>query len=79
MTEKDLTQKAKQTALENGANLVGVVRVDDLPEHHDRIERELPGSKRVLVTIAGHSLAALQEPYPVVEESIKKLCGDKIF
>ncbi len=60
MTEKELTQKAKQTALENGADLVGVVKVADLPEHQERIERALPGAKSVLVTIAGHSLAALK-------------------
>ncbi len=60
MTEKDCTKKAKQVALENGADLVGVVTVRDLPEHSERIERMLPEARSVLVIASGHSLASLR-------------------
>jgi hypothetical protein len=42
MTKKECTKKGKQVALEHGADLVGVVTVQDLPEHSERIERILP-------------------------------------
>jgi hypothetical protein len=60
MTEKDFTSQVKQAALENGADLVGVVKAEDLPEHSDRIERMLPGARSVMVIAAGHSLASLR-------------------
>ncbi len=60
MTEKEYTKQAKKAALENGADLVGVVRVEDLPEHSERIERMLPEAQSVLVIAAGHSLASLR-------------------
>jgi len=60
MTEKDYTQQARQAALEHGADLVGVVKVDDLPEHRERIERMLPNARSVLVIASGHSLASLR-------------------
>ena len=57
MTEKEYT---KQAALEHGADLVGVVRVEDLPEHSERIERMLPEAQSVLVIATNHSLASLR-------------------
>lgn len=60
MTEKDFTEQAKQAALANGADLVGVVKVEDLPEHSERIERMLPGARSVLVIATGHSLGSLR-------------------
>ena len=60
MTEKEYTEQVKQAALGNGADLVGVVRVDELPEHRERIDRMLPGARSVLVVASGHSLAALR-------------------
>ncbi len=60
MTENENTQQAKKAALDHGADLVGVVKVADLPEHSERIERMLPGARSVLVLASGHSLAALR-------------------
>ncbi len=39
MNGKEVTAEARQAALKNGADLVGVVRVEDLPEHSDRIRK----------------------------------------
>lgn len=60
MAGADLTSQIKTTALANGADLVGVVRVDDLPEHRDRIFRILPEARGVVVAAARHSLSALR-------------------
>ena len=51
MTEKDCTQQAKKAALEHGADLVGIVKVEDLPEHSERIERMLPGAFRIPIKL----------------------------
>ena len=45
MTEKKITEKTKLAALENGADMVGVLNVINLPEHSERIERMLPGKR----------------------------------
>ena len=37
MQANESTQQAKRAALEHGADLVGVVSVEDLPEHSERI------------------------------------------
>ena len=37
MTEKKITEKTKLAALENGADMVGVLNVINLPEHSERI------------------------------------------
>ncbi len=60
MTEKRITEKTKLTALENGADMVGVLKVKNLPEHSERIERMLPGARSVMVIAAKHSLASLR-------------------
>ena len=60
MTEKEYTKLAKQTALDHGADLVGVVKVEDLPEHSKRIDRMIPGARSVLVIATAHSLGSLR-------------------
>jgi epoxyqueuosine reductase QueG len=60
MTEKNDTEQAKQAALEHGADLVGVVKVEDLPEHSERIQRMMPEAKSVLVIATAHSISALR-------------------
>ncbi len=60
MTEKKITEKTKIAALENGADMVGVLNVINLPEHSERIERMLPGARSVLVIASRHSLASLR-------------------
>ena len=57
---QQLTEKAKQIALDNGADLVGVVDVENLNEHADDIDRILKDAKCVMVVAAKHSLAAIQ-------------------
>jgi len=60
MSERRLSEEAKTEALKNGADLVGIVKVADLPEHRERIERMMPGARSVLVIAARHSLGALK-------------------
>lgn len=60
MAAKEITEQAKQAALANGADLAGVVTVEDLPEHKERIERMLPGARSVLVITTAHSLGSLR-------------------
>jgi len=60
MTEKKITEKTKIVTLENGADMVGVLNVINLPEHSERIERMLPGARSVLVIASRHSLASLR-------------------
>jgi epoxyqueuosine reductase QueG len=59
MNNEDLDKKAREVALQNGADLIGVVRASDLPEHAESIARILPTSKSVVVVAARHSLAAI--------------------
>lgn len=54
-----LTQQVKQFALEHGADLVGVVRAADLPEHRESIQALLPGAAVVVVMAARHNPVAL--------------------
>jgi epoxyqueuosine reductase QueG len=60
MTKHELSEQAKNNALKNGADLVGIVSVADLPEHTEDIFRILPEAKNVMVVAAKHSLAAIQ-------------------
>ena len=39
---RELTEKTKQIALDSGADLVGVVGVEDLAEHSEDIQKILP-------------------------------------
>jgi epoxyqueuosine reductase QueG len=57
---QELTEKAKQIALNTGADLVGVVNIDSLDEHSADIHKILPGAKSVIVVAAKHSLTAIQ-------------------
>ena len=59
MTQK-LTEKTNQLALDSGADLVGVVGVENLAEHAEDIQKILPGAKSVVVVAAKHSLAAIR-------------------
>jgi len=59
MSAKNLKQEVKDVALEQGADLVGVVSVKDLAEHEEEITRILPSAKSVAVVVAKHSLAAI--------------------
>jgi epoxyqueuosine reductase QueG len=55
-----MTQRAKRVALEHGADLVGVLKAEDLPEHQEGISTILPSSKSVMVVASCHSLAAIR-------------------
>ena len=54
MKEREFTEKAKQVAVEHGADLVGVVRVEDLPEHSEQIEKMIPEARSILVIAYPH-------------------------
>ena len=58
-TKTETTLNAKECAETHGADLVGVVRVTDLPEHASSISGILPSAGSVLVVAATHSLAAI--------------------
>jgi epoxyqueuosine reductase len=60
MTDRERTQHVKTLALESGANVVGVVDVESLPEHAERISRLLPSTQSVMVTVSAHSLASIR-------------------
>ncbi|MFA7281978.1 MAG: hypothetical protein WC100_17990 [Sterolibacterium sp.] len=53
-----LTDKVKQVALDNGAELVGIADAASLPEHS--FDRLLPGATRIVVVVSRHSLSALK-------------------
>lgn len=59
MRQDELTTKAKNAALAHGADLAGVVKVKDLPEHSESIHRILPAAKSILVVVSKHSSAAI--------------------
>ena len=60
METRDLTQEVKDAALKHEADLVGIVKAQDLAEHEDGIMRILPSAKSILVVAARHSLAAIR-------------------
>lgn len=60
MAVKALEEEVKDMALRQGADLVGVVRAGDLPEHEEEIARILPSAKSIVVVVARHSLAAIR-------------------
>ena len=59
MSGKELRQSVKDVALQQGADLVGLVSVKDLAEHEEGIARILPSAKSVVVVVAKHSLASI--------------------
>lgn len=60
MNNHDLTKNTKDLAIAHGADLVGTVRVDDLPEHTESIYKILPAAQSVTVIAAKHSLGAIR-------------------
>jgi epoxyqueuosine reductase len=54
-----LTQECKEVALANGADLAGVVKAANLPEHSESLAKILAGADSVIVLAVGHNLAAL--------------------
>jgi epoxyqueuosine reductase QueG len=59
MVNQQLTEAAKLTALNNGADLVGVINVNSVPEHAEDIFRILPEAESIVVVASKHSLAGL--------------------
>jgi len=59
MGQNQLKAEAKSTALANGADLVGFVRVSDLPEHEEDMISILPSARSLVVVAARHSLGAI--------------------
>ena len=60
MPYKELAGHARREAAANGAHLVGLVRVNERPEHAESIERILPGARSVLIVATRHRLGALR-------------------
>ncbi len=60
MSADEFKQAVKDVALAEGADLVGVVPVEDLPEHEEGITRILPSARSVVVVAARHSLASIR-------------------
>jgi epoxyqueuosine reductase QueG len=60
--DRDLNREVKEAARRQGADLAGIVRVADLPEHREEMDGILPGARSVVVVAARHSLAALRSP-----------------
>jgi epoxyqueuosine reductase QueG len=58
--DPDLSSQVKQTARAHGGDLVGIVKVCDLPEYTENIARILPSARSIVVIITGHNLAALR-------------------
>lgn len=58
--KNELTRSLKSVALKHGADLVGIVRVVDLPEYAENITRILPSARFVIVVASQHNPAALQ-------------------
>ena len=56
----ELSNKVKSLALAHGADLVGIVRVSDRPEHAESIARILPSARCVIVVASQHNAAALR-------------------
>jgi len=59
-TTQTLTQCIKNTALANGADLVGVADIAELSDQSLEVDRLLPDAHRVAVVISRHSPSALE-------------------
>lgn len=57
--EHELSNILKNVALTHGADLVGIVKVSDLPEHAENITKILPSAQCVIVVASQHNLTAL--------------------
>ena len=62
VTEDELAGEVKKEGLEQGADLVGVVRARDLAEHEQGIAAILPAARSIVVVAARHSQAAIRSP-----------------
>ncbi|MGO9119999.1 MAG: hypothetical protein ACLQPD_20595 [Desulfomonilaceae bacterium] len=60
MAMNDLSKRVKSMALAYGANLVGIVKTSDMPEHTESIFRVLPTARNLIVVASRHSLAAIR-------------------
>ena len=60
MNLSELSQSVEETARSSGADLCGVVAINDLPEYHENIFRILPSGRSLVVVAARHSLAAIR-------------------
>ena len=60
MKMQELSEKVKSVAFAHGADLVGVVKVNDLPEHAESISRILPSAESVMVVATRHGLASIR-------------------
>lgn len=60
MSSHELGKGTKRVALAHGADLVGIVKVADLPEHAESIARILPMAESVIVVASKHSLASIR-------------------
>jgi epoxyqueuosine reductase len=60
MKMRELSEKVKSVALEHGADLIGVVKVNDLPEHGESISRILPSAESIIVVATRHGLASIR-------------------
>ena len=60
MRKEELSKKAKEVALAHGGDLVGVVKVSDLPEHAESISKILPFAESVMVVASKHGLASIR-------------------
>jgi epoxyqueuosine reductase QueG len=59
MSHNDMTDRTRHVALTHGADLVGIVKVVDLPEHKESILRILPDADSLVVLASKHGLAAI--------------------
>jgi len=58
--EHELSNQLKSVALAHGADLVGIVKVSDLPHHAENIKKVLPSARCVIVVASQHNVAALR-------------------
>ncbi|HQT97921.1 MAG TPA: 4Fe-4S binding protein [Thermodesulfobacteriota bacterium] len=60
MSNHELSKRTKRVALAHGADLVGIVKVKDLPEHVESIAGIVPMGKSVIVVASRHSSASIR-------------------
>jgi epoxyqueuosine reductase len=53
------TESVKQFSLEHGADIVGILRCSDLPEHAENIQNILSSARSVVVLALRHNLSAI--------------------
>jgi len=60
MDSYKLSEEVKEVALAHGADLVGVVKVSELPEHAEDISGILPSAESLMVVASRHGLASIR-------------------